>query len=191
MRTYQNYERGERPISKDLLLSLLNNFKADPAWVLTGVGSGTEITGAPAQQIDLNLFAILSVNFQEERKKAGLRDRDPYGYYYFLGELYNRVLSCVPSYEDLLQGGGRVRDKLMEEIKIAVRREKMTQSLEDDLANSRNHIFDDELTDSEHSISSQATDGDKVSISQEIAGKKHQIAGHNLINEAPQKKRKK
>lgn len=35
-RTYQNYERGDRPVNKELLLALYEQFHCDPTWVLTG-----------------------------------------------------------------------------------------------------------------------------------------------------------
>ncbi len=36
LRSYQNYERGERGISKELSCALLETFGTDPSWLLTG-----------------------------------------------------------------------------------------------------------------------------------------------------------
>ena len=38
VRGYQNYERGERTISKELICALLDTYKINPTWLLTGEG---------------------------------------------------------------------------------------------------------------------------------------------------------
>lgn len=38
LRAYQNYERGEREVTKELICALLNVFGVDPVWFLTGEG---------------------------------------------------------------------------------------------------------------------------------------------------------
>lgn len=39
LRAYQNYERGEREIPVGLVRALFEEFKVDPVWLLTGLGS--------------------------------------------------------------------------------------------------------------------------------------------------------
>ncbi|EIJ44003.1 putative transcriptional regulator [Beggiatoa alba B18LD] len=39
LRAYQNYERGERTISKELIHALLSTYGVDPVWLLTGDGN--------------------------------------------------------------------------------------------------------------------------------------------------------
>ncbi|MCG6659293.1 helix-turn-helix transcriptional regulator [Halomonas campisalis] len=41
LRTYQNYERGQRAVSKELLCALINQHDVDVTWLLTGVKGGT------------------------------------------------------------------------------------------------------------------------------------------------------
>lgn len=36
LRTYQNYERGDRPVSKEFLFAIMERHGVDPTWLLTG-----------------------------------------------------------------------------------------------------------------------------------------------------------
>lgn len=53
LRTYQNYERGDRPVSKELLCSLVEKYRVDIAWVLTGERTSSD---ARPSEIDAIVF---------------------------------------------------------------------------------------------------------------------------------------
>lgn len=53
LRAYQSYERGERPVTKDLLLGLYDKYRVNPLWVLTGEGDYDSRT---AEGLDAGLF---------------------------------------------------------------------------------------------------------------------------------------
>lgn len=70
LRTYQNYERGQRSVSKDLLCALIDLHDVDVSWLLTG-----KETGAPQPALQ----ETASTEIDEERFRevwAALRSED-------------------------------------------------------------------------------------------------------------------
>jgi len=70
LRTYQNYERGQRAVSKELLCALINQHDVDVSWLLTGKEDGTP----PDSRQDVSAPEIDEERFREVW--AALRSED-------------------------------------------------------------------------------------------------------------------
>lgn len=72
LRTYQNYERGDRPISKEVLCVLVERFKVDANWLLSGRELEIKEDQRIKAEIDLSLFRrvqeALRSDYSEFRK---------------------------------------------------------------------------------------------------------------------------
>jgi transcriptional regulator with XRE-family HTH domain len=59
LRTYQNYERGDRSASQQLIHALLSTFGVDPVWLLTGQGEMYRQDSKPAAPVTDELAGLL------------------------------------------------------------------------------------------------------------------------------------
>lgn len=66
LQAYQNYERGDRPITKDLIVVLMTEFGVEPSWLLSGEqalephSSQPELNEELLQQIIEGVESLLS-----------------------------------------------------------------------------------------------------------------------------------
>lgn len=100
VRAYQNYERGERPVSKQLLCALKSTFGTSSDYIL----SGDDETNAESPLGKLTSWAevvamadLLHFIFQELDDELMLReqmpDKEPFG---FMANVYRQVLTHLP-----------------------------------------------------------------------------------------------
>lgn len=71
LRAYQNYERGEREISVDLLKAMYLEFGVSPVWVITGEGEMLA-TEKPSVSLDREILAYVVeavINFEASMNK--------------------------------------------------------------------------------------------------------------------------
>jgi len=91
---YQNYERGDRSVTKKVICSLMDKFNVNPNWLLSGrEGSSGRLYGA----IDLSLLEAIERTFKEETRK---NDTTAHVYTSDLGLIYNRVNQCLKDNEN-------------------------------------------------------------------------------------------
>jgi transcriptional regulator with XRE-family HTH domain len=78
LRAYQNYERGERTVSKELICAFIDVLNIDPTWLLTGKGdmyrNSTTVT-QPAKQGDELLDTLELLKRDVERAMEIARKR--------------------------------------------------------------------------------------------------------------------
>ncbi|MGH1463321.1 MAG: helix-turn-helix domain-containing protein [Neptuniibacter sp.] len=103
LRAFQNYERGERPVSKQLLCALKEQFNVDADYILfdqnvTGATGHTKplgqlkVWGDTAQMADLLHFI-----FQELDKELSLQEQIPNEEpFWFLASVYKDVMNHLP-----------------------------------------------------------------------------------------------
>jgi len=89
LRGYQNYERGERAISKELICALISTYEIDTKWLLTGEGnmyhqtdtqenqpsdSLIQTTQSKEEEVVLELFRMLPPD-EKKRIKGVIEER--------------------------------------------------------------------------------------------------------------------
>lgn len=82
LRTYQNYERGERPISKDFLSALIEKHDVDPRWLLTG-------SKAPPAPINLVAFKEIAHALRSDYSDWRDDKLPPHVFAYQVARVYN------------------------------------------------------------------------------------------------------
>lgn len=89
LRTEQNYERGDRKISSEVLLELHEQYQVDPLWLLNGAGS-TPQKRMQAKDLDMDLLekaiAMVELAIADSGKSVSKKDyaryiREAYRYY--------------------------------------------------------------------------------------------------------------
>jgi transcriptional regulator with XRE-family HTH domain len=101
LRAYQNYERGDRPVSKQLLCSLKSIFGASLDYILDGGESGPESTplgqlstwADAAQMSDLLHYIYNELN-QDLPLDELMPGKEPF---WFITSVYQRVIAHLPS----------------------------------------------------------------------------------------------
>jgi transcriptional regulator with XRE-family HTH domain len=83
LRTYQNYERGARAVSKDLMCALMEQYDIAPLWLLTGKKT--------SQKIDLAIFKEIQQALQSEQSELKGLTAEEFSAY--VATIYNEVAS--------------------------------------------------------------------------------------------------
>lgn len=113
LRTYQNYERGERPITKDLIIALISKYRVHPAWLLLGEGEKKGKTSEKPNCL-INLQVLMLVG--SALKHAAEEDEKMKRYsssLNMIGHIYNNVAQRM-SVE--LINAARLGDKLLTDL---------------------------------------------------------------------------
>lgn len=111
LRTYQNYERGERPISKDVICTLKSKYDIDPAWLLFGDNEDSEDIPEP---IILRSFGTL-VGMTFKKKGAAIVTMTTPEIRRIIEGCINHVEKFSPLNSEVLQHLNEVRNYLYDD----------------------------------------------------------------------------
>lgn len=100
VRAYQNYERGERPVSKQLLCALKTTFGTSSDYILNGdkeVEAGSPLGQLPTWADAAQMADLLHFIFQELDHDLFLQEQmpeqEPFG---FMANVYQQVVTHLP-----------------------------------------------------------------------------------------------
>jgi len=177
---YQNYERGDRSITKDAICALMGTFDVDPGWLL----SGKEVSTSNLMgEIDPLLLDDIDRTFKEYMRQK--RNHAIYCYTNDLGLVYNRVSKLLKPGENWTEIVNQEVQYLIEiRISDAIRDKnggatplvvyEAEQEHLQKIGASVKEVYGEEC--------SNPIEDSKSNVTQTISGNNHQIAGKDLVN---------
>lgn len=198
---YQNYERGDRSVTKDVICALMEKYDLDPTWLLSG--KERENIG---QESDINIEVLMDVTHGFEVTYKAIIERNETAEWMNLYDSSPEEAEKKPRPEDeeiqllcdeikktakLVSLIGYIYNVVKDEKNEKERRKKILQQAtiglvlsepSSDISKVFNSLLDHHQEEAKSNQTTQNTNSDVSKVKQNIKGSSHQIAGRDITN---------
>lgn len=183
LRTYQNYERGDRPVSKEFLCAIMDAHGVDASWLLTGRDLGGN--AATDSDIDMKVFdEVVSMLSGPDSDFKKLNGAD---FSRYAAHIYNQANAVLDADARRKVIAGAVRM-----LGLDVHRQHLAaiEGKHGELYDGLREVIRGRIDDLD-SNENHRRGADTTSVEQRIQGTNHQIAGRDLVNKGGKGSKKK
>lgn len=183
LRTYQNYERGDRPVSKEFLCAIMEVHGVDASWLLTGRDLGGST--ATDSDIDMEVFdEVVSVLRGPDSDFQKLNGAD---FARYAAHIYNQAnaVDDADVRRKIIAGAVRM-------LSLDVHRQHLAaiEGKQGELYDGLRDVYLKRI-DELDSVENRRSNTETTSVEQHIEGTNHQIAGRDLVNNGGKGSKKK